>query len=54
MKRKTLITCGQMSCDCNFDGYCQRKNIHISSKDKTCDVYNQRETPAKKARAENG
>lgn len=45
MRVKALITCGQKSCDYNFDGYCQRKNIHISSKDKTCDVYNPKEAP---------
>lgn len=42
MNTKTLITCGQIGCDHNFDGYCRRRNIHISSKDKTCDVYNER------------
>ena len=45
--RKTLVTCGQMGCDYNYDGYRRRKNIHISSKEKTCDVYNNREPERK-------
>ena len=42
MRTKTLVTCGQMQCDHNFDGYCQRKNIHITSRDKLCDAFNYR------------
>ena len=48
MQKKTLITCGQKTCESNYDGYCQRKNIHISSKDRTCDVFSQREKEGSK------
>lgn len=49
MKLKTLVTCGQESCKYNYDGYCQRKNIHVNSKDKSCDVFHNRESEKKGA-----
>lgn len=38
---KTLITCGNRKCVYNENGYCRKKNIHISSADRTCDAYHE-------------
>lgn len=52
---KTLITCGRRNCTYNTNGYCRKKNIHISSADRTCDAYNEyRPARQRERETENG
>ena len=51
---KTLITCGNRRCIYNENGYCRKKNVHISSADRTCDTYHEYSRTQAEREADNG